>query len=145
MSAKATILMIVSIFALSAFVTGCGDDTTSPQITIEDEAPMLPPANVALSPKGSAVEISWSANTQSHLAGYNVYRQNIKSSSSTRLTDTPTTSNSYRDGSVVEGATYDYWVTSVSKSGKESTFSTVQITVPVTSSNDRDKRNPSTP
>lgn len=120
----------LALLGLIALVGGCGSDTISPT---NNEAPMLPPQNVVVTqgPSG-AVLISWDANTQASLRGYNVYRRDTGGASIERLTAQPITDTRHTDNQVDWQRAYEYRVTSVSTRGSESSFtaSVIQLDTP---------------
>ena len=69
------------------------------------------------------VELSWSINTESDLAGYRVYRSEQQDTPGQLVTTDLLLSPVYRDTSVQPGHTYWYSVTAVDRSGNESTHS----------------------
>ncbi|WP_304511313.1 discoidin domain-containing protein [Desulfopila sp. IMCC35008] len=80
-------------------------------------APVSPTGLSILDPGDNTLDLSWAANTENDLAGYNLYRNSNKLNTSL-LTD-----NSYSDSDTVLGGDYSYQITAVDKSGKESTRS----------------------
>jgi len=85
-------------------------------------------SSVALSGTGVApsvqhsVALNWGPSTTS-VAGYYVYRSQVKGSSYARVTASPVGGMSYADSSVQSGLTYYYVATSVDASGTESVYS----------------------
>ena|ERR1700739_666739 len=67
-----------------------------------------------------AVELSWSINVESDLAGYRVYRSEQEGARGALLTPELLPSPAYRDNSVQVGQHYWYAVTAVDRSGNES-------------------------
>ena len=67
------------------------------------------------------VELSWSINTETDLAGYRVYRSDQQDAPGKLVTTDLLLSPVYRDTSVQPGHTYWYSVTAVDRSGNEST------------------------
>ena len=67
-----------------------------------------------------AVELSWSINVESDLAGYRVYRSQQEGERGILLNPDPLPSPAYRDNSVQSGQRYWYAVTAVVRSGNES-------------------------
>ena len=116
---------------------GCQSSSVAP--VEKGEAPMLPLQNVAVNVTPAGVVITWDPNTQSNLRGYNVYRLDGASQSVQKLTANPILDTKYFDGTVVEQETYGYWVTSVSTQGNESSFETLQVRVPNSLENKRDR------
>jgi fibronectin type 3 domain-containing protein len=78
------------------------------------------------------VDLSWAINNQTDLLGYNVYRGDAESNRGARLNASPLITPVFRDDSVVRGKQYFYRVTTIDKSGNESSPSApVAVTVPV--------------
>jgi hypothetical protein len=69
------------------------------------------------------VELSWSINTESDLAGYRVYRSEQQDTAGELVTTDLLLSPVYRDTSVQPGHTYWYSVTAVDRYGNESAHS----------------------
>jgi fibronectin type 3 domain-containing protein len=115
MKARLPLLALAAVF----LTAGCGTETTP---LVSTEAPMLPPMNVTVTqlPCGYAV-VSWDANPQALLKGYNVYRFDPERSTIHLLAPSVTKTN-FTDQSVVYNHTYDYRVTSVSFRGDESGY-----------------------
>jgi hypothetical protein len=65
------------------------------------------------------VDLSWAPNTDSDLAGYNVYRRENKGAW-TRINPALLSTPAYRDGNVAAGRTYFYAVSAVDVRGNES-------------------------
>jgi hypothetical protein len=89
--------------------------------------------NLPLSGSGTnhAVKLNWVASTGSSVAGYNVYRKSSGGSSYTKLNSSVNQSTSFTDAVCQNGQAYQYYVTSVDGSGKESTPSnTINLTIP---------------
>jgi hypothetical protein len=131
MKARLPALAAIALIGFCALVAGCGgDDVAAPT---SNEAPILPPQNVAVSLNAyGEVMISWDRNTQSTLRGYNVYRHDVAESAIGRLTTAPIPQNHYLDCTATQGKEYEYRVTSVSTRGDESVFvgTTIQVQTP---------------
>lgn len=85
------------------------------------------PTVIQLSGKGvsseaHSVALSWEASASSSVIGYNVYRA-ISGSGFAKLVSSPVSGLKYTDGTVQSGKAYAYVVTSVTSSGKESSYS----------------------
>ena len=65
------------------------------------------------------VDLTWAPNTDTDLAGYNVYRRE-QNSAWTRINSTLVPTPAYRDGNLAAGRTYFYAVTAVDVHGNES-------------------------
>jgi hypothetical protein len=96
----------------------------SGQLTIASNASSNPTVTVGLSGTGNPhqVNLSWTAptGTSDPVSGYNVYRAASGSGAFALLTSVGA-QTTYVDASVQSGSSYDYQVTSVDSSGKEST------------------------
>jgi fibronectin type 3 domain-containing protein len=66
------------------------------------------------------INLSWQANTENDLAGYNVYRRTGPSGPFTRMTSKPVAGPAFSDTAVDPAATYTYRVTAVDNDGNES-------------------------
>ena len=119
MSANKLYITMIVLLGACALIAGCGDETVAPPVA--EEAPILPPQNFVSEAQSASVILTWDANTQGHLLGYNVYRSDGgQLDVITLLTPTPITETTYEDFTVVQGAGYRYRVTSVSRIHKES-------------------------
>lgn len=131
MSAKKFFSSVCAVAMVCALVAGCGSETTTSPTSVE--APILPPQDVMARqmPSGDVI-ITWTANTQSNLRGYNVYRLEVGGTAIQKLTVTPTNNTRHIDGNVEWTKAYEYRVTSVSVKGSESTpmMSQVQLEDP---------------
>jgi len=128
MSAKTFAISTLLVLSACALVAGCGSD--DPVSLPSNEAPILPPQNVIVQQTDNGtVMISWAANTQSNLAGYKVYRNDLKQGAIGTLTPHPITVNFYEDTTTEPGGRYEYWVTSVSNKGDESSYQPRAISI----------------
>lgn len=105
------------------------------QLTITSNASTNGTAIVALSGTGisDAIELNWDAPGSStvEITGYHIYRSTKGNSSYQMLNQSADTETTYRDNTVQNGVTYDYYVTSVDSSGVESGPSnSTSLTVP---------------
>jgi hypothetical protein len=66
------------------------------------------------------IDLSWSSNVETDLAGYHVYRSEQQDTPGNLLTPDLLLSPAYRDTSVQPGHTYWYSVTAIDRSGNES-------------------------
>ncbi|HTP68004.1 MAG TPA: fibronectin type III domain-containing protein [Dongiaceae bacterium] len=69
---------------------------------------------------GSVVDLSWSLNVETDLAGYRIYRSESEGSRGQLLTPEPLPTPAYRDASTQSGHKYWYTVTAVDQAGNES-------------------------
>lgn len=93
-----------------------------------DQIPPAAPAGLQAAPGDSQVALSWDANTEPDLAGYNIYRS-TDGVLYTRINGVLLTGTSFVDTDRINGRTYYYQVTAVDRSNNESARSnTVQAT-----------------
>lgn len=86
------------------------NDTTAPSV----------PTGLTAFGGASLVQLDWNANTESDLAGYNVYRSNSLGGTYSKLNNLLITTASYTDETVSPDTTYFYQITAVDTSGNES-------------------------
>ena len=104
------------------------DDSVSAIVTPRDTfAPAVPQNLVAAEIPGAnntiAVDLSWSINSETDLAGYHVYRTEQQGDRGELLQPALLPSPTYRDTSVQVGHKYWYSVTAVDRAGNESSAS----------------------
>jgi hypothetical protein len=101
----------------------------SPPMTLvmRDIFPPHAPAGLEAAPGGTdhSIDLSWTPNTDSGLAGYSVYRQEIDSQgvaagTAARLNTTLVVGPAYRDQTAMAGHRYAYRVAAVDTAGNES-------------------------
>lgn len=100
-------------------------DSAPAIVTPRDSFPPAAPQNLAAAitplPDGSrAVDLSWSINLETDLAGYRVYRSEQQGTPGQLLTTDLLPTPAYRDMSVQPGTRYWYTVTAVDRAGNES-------------------------
>ncbi|HEU4637037.1 MAG TPA: fibronectin type III domain-containing protein [Edaphobacter sp.] len=66
------------------------------------------------------IDLSWQANTEVDLAGYNVYRRSGAEGSFTRINSKPVVGPAYSDTAITPGTSYTYRITAVDNDGNES-------------------------
>jgi fibronectin type 3 domain-containing protein len=123
-------ILIVSALLLAPFLlTGCSSDkTSSPVINQEDTVPPMAPTIWESTIDGAIVQLRWAANTETDLAGYNIYEyaptpQN--QNSYVVMNSQPVAATCYEVEGLALGITYYYKVTAVDVSGNESGCSQV--------------------
>ncbi|MDQ7049148.1 MAG: endonuclease [Enterobacterales bacterium] len=92
---------------------GGGADTTAP----------ISPASLVASGGSLKIDLSWSANSETDLAGYKVYRRDVAGGATTTLTEFPIAATSYSDSGLTAATSYFYLVSAVDLSGNESPLS----------------------
>jgi endonuclease I/subtilisin-like proprotein convertase family protein/chitodextrinase len=100
------------------------------------EAP-LTPSNLLGADGSGLASLSWDANTEVDLIGYNVYRSQMSGGTYTKLNTSVVSTNSYVDENVTPFTTYYYVVVAVDSSLNASPFSNEAFATPgeVVSSN----------
>jgi hypothetical protein len=104
--------------------------SASVTVVMPNTFPPHAPAGLEAVPGGAtaadrSIDLSWTPNTDTDLAGYIVYRQEIDSKgvaagTATRLNSTPVAGPAYRDQTATIGRRYAYFVTAVNAAGNES-------------------------
>ena len=125
-----TYVYVVRAVALAGDGPVESDDSAPSVVTPRDTFPPAAPANVVAAvttPPGGApaIEISWSINLETDLAGYRVYRSDRQDARGQLLTKDLLPAPAYRDMSVEQGHQYWYSVTAVDRAGNESGAATV--------------------
>jgi len=114
-------------------VCNSGTDTTAPN------------APATITGNGSTVgqnTLDWFNNTESDLAGYNVYRANSTNGTYNKINSSLINISQYTDSNVTQASTYYYKVTATDNSGNESSYSTtISITAASTPSNNNELAN----
>ncbi len=82
------------------------------------DVPPAAPTGLAATPGDSQVSLDWNDNTETDLAGYNVYRREASGSYDTPLAFV--TESAYVDNDVLNGTTYYYVVKAVDQASNES-------------------------
>jgi hypothetical protein len=98
-------------------------DTFPPAAPQDLVTAVLPGAN----PGTNVVDLSWSINLETDLAGYRVYRSESDNARGQLLTSDLVLTPSYRDTTVVSGHRYWYTVTAVDRAGNESPSSSIAL------------------
>ncbi len=100
------------------------EPSTVATFTFHDTFPPKPPSGLVLVPGGGfgeapSIDLSWDANLESDMLGYNVYRSHA-SGAFERLTEEPVPAPAFRDLHVQPGERYTYRVTAVDQRHNES-------------------------
>ena len=122
----------IALALATAFLTicfGCADELNSPVTT--DEAPVLPPTNVqAVALNSGTVNVSWDASSQPNVVGYNVYRRVEGLGGPKQLNPARLESPHFMDSGSFPGRQYEYRVTAISSTGKESRHTSAYVVTP---------------
>ena len=98
--------------------------------TQDDTVPPAVPQGLKSTSTTDTAQLSWSANKETNLAGYNVYRKIKGGLTPTKLNSTTLTATQYQDKTAEAAKTYVYYVTAADKLGNESKGSTeVEVTL----------------
>jgi hypothetical protein len=95
-----------------------------------DTTPPSAPTGLAAQPGDSSVNLSWVPNTESDLAGYDVYRATSPNGTYTKLNSSLVTTADYTDTGLMNGVTHYYYVIAVDTSGNASAASAVASATP---------------
>jgi hypothetical protein len=100
-----------------------GDDTPVVQLVAHDVFPPAVPTGLQAVASGVGqspfIDLIWSPNSDSDLAGYNVYRRE-EGASTVKINSQAIATPAYRDSDVVSGKKYFYWVSAIDLRGNES-------------------------
>jgi hypothetical protein len=100
-----------------------GDDSSEIEIFVHDIFPPTVPAGLQAVSAGTAkqpfIDLSWAPDTESDLAGYNVYRHE-EGAAPVKINSDVVKAPTYRDTAVVAGRRYSYSVSAVDVRGNES-------------------------
>ncbi len=107
------------------------EDSAMPGI---DTTPPAAPTGLAATAGDGTVSLDWNNNSESDLAGYNVYRSTTSGSGYAKINISLVTNSDYTDNTVTNGITYYYVVTAVDTSSNESGYSNQDSATPVQSS-----------
>ena len=115
-------------YRLTAVDTDSNESALSAQVsaTPEDRIPPRVPIDLTAGEGDGEANLAWSANGESDLDGYYVYRATTPfdlPADATRLNDAPLPDAEYTDATVAEGKTYYYRVTAVDADSNESPMS----------------------
>ncbi len=88
------------------------------QSAIPGEVPLAPEGFAAWPARGG-MKLSWRANTELDLAGYNLYRATVSGGPYDRLNTAPVTDTTFRDSGLASGIAYYYVCAAVDTTGNE--------------------------
>jgi len=91
-------------------------------VDLPAEAPAVP-TNLVATPSDSQILLDWGDNTETDLAGYNVYRSLRPDSDYSRISQSLLPDSEYMDAGVADGMTYYYVVAAEDMFGNESAYS----------------------
>lgn len=110
-------------------------------VTASDSTPPSAPSGLAATAGDGSVTLAWTANSESDLLEYEVYRgtsSSVDLIAANQLNSTQLTTNAYSDTTAVNGTTYYYVVTAVDTSGNESSAPTAVEASPAAAGDDDD-------
>lgn len=121
-----TYAYLVRTVVLVAGVKQESGDSQAAILTPKDIFPPAPPQGIVAavipgaSPGSLVVDLSWSINLETDLAGYRMYRGEQEGTQGQLLTPQLLPTPAYRDNTVSSGKRYWYTVTAVDRAGNES-------------------------
>jgi fibronectin type 3 domain-containing protein len=95
------------------------------------DSPPLAPTNLAATSGDRQAGLNWDDNTETDLAGYNVYRSVTTNTTFSKINGSLVTSSAYTDTNLTGGETYYYMVTAQDDIGQESIYSNEDNVVPM--------------
>lgn len=107
-------------YVLTHFGVSVDSSSTSPE---PDVTPPAAPTGLTAKASDSQVSLSWNANSETDLAGYNVYRSTTSGSGYTKVNGSLVTGTSFNNTGLTNGTTYYYVVTAVDSSANQSPHS----------------------
>ncbi|HUP32611.1 MAG TPA: S8 family serine peptidase [Gaiellaceae bacterium] len=116
---KERLLDVSSTTAFNPVMVGGGGGEPPP----DDTTPPAAPTGLTAAAGNASVSLDWANNSESDLAGYNVYRSTTSGEPYAKVNGSPVTSSSYGDSGLTNGATYYYVVRAVDNSNNESASS----------------------
>ena len=120
---------LVAAIVMSLVVTlsgGCGGDES----TNGDSTALAAPTSLVATAGDTEVTLNWADNTETDLAGYNVYRSEVSGGPYTKAATV--TVSGYTDTGLTNGTTYYYAVTAFDDSDNESGYSAEVSATPAT-------------
>lgn len=96
-----------------------------------DSTPPAAPTGLVASARNGGADLTWLANPESDLAGYNVYRSTTTGGPFAMVNGTTVSSNAFNDTGLVNGTTYYYVVTAVDTLSNESSDSAEASVTPM--------------
>lgn len=112
------------------------DAATAVGVPIEepDTTPPAAPTGLAASAGDSQVSLDWADNSESDLAGYNLYRSTTSGGGYAQVNTSLVTSSTLTDTGLTNGTTYYYVVAAVDATGNESAYSNEASATPTAGS-----------
>jgi len=120
MRALTKFLPVVAV-AFLFVIASCGSDST---VTAVDTVPPVAPVGVMIDDGANQVKVSWAANGEPDLAGYNMYSSGQEDGPFSKVNDDLLLCPWCYDSPVTMEITY-YMITAVDESGNESAYSDI--------------------
>ncbi len=119
-------------FSVTALDTEPNESALSTVVesTPSDATPPAAPTGLAATPGNRSVALAWDANSESDLAGYNVYRSATAGGTYTRINASLVSGTSYPDAGLANGTAVFYKVSAVDSSSNEGPLSSVASATP---------------
>jgi hypothetical protein len=96
-----------------------------------DTVPPAAPTGLAAAASDATIVLNWDDNSETDLAGYNIYRSTTSSTGYVKLNNLLLSSSNYTDAAAENGITYFYVITAVDASSNESGYSDEVFATPV--------------
>ncbi|MGD0784381.1 MAG: glycosyl hydrolase family 28 protein [Sedimentisphaerales bacterium] len=120
-------------YVVTAVDTSANESNNSSEVSAMPQLINTPPAaptGLSATAGNAKVLLDWSNNSESDLAGYNVYRSTTSGSGYAKINTSLRTVSDYNDTGVTNGTTYYYVVTAVNTGASESSYSTQASATP---------------
>jgi endonuclease I len=107
-----------------------GQVSATPDGSIPDATPPAAPTGLAATSGDGQIDLTWNANGEADLAGYNLYRATVSGGPYTQLNGPLLAGTTFNDSGLTNGTEYFYVVTAVDTSANESTASAEASALP---------------
>jgi fibronectin type 3 domain-containing protein len=121
-------------FYVVTAVNAAGESGASNEVSARPNIPPASPTGLAAAAGNAQVVLTWNANTETNLTGYNVYTAATQTGPFTQKVNTSlVTTTTFTNTGLTNGTTYFYIVRAVNNSGQESGNSNTVSAVPTNS------------
>jgi len=124
--AKNASKQVVARGQVSSVTITSGANNPISLVLTDIESPAAP-TGLSTAYSGTAINLSWNNNSESDLAGYNVYRSTASGSGFSKLNSTLVATTEYADSGVSIGTQYYYKISAVDTTDNESAFSAEKL------------------
>ncbi|MDI6822444.1 MAG: Ig-like domain-containing protein [Actinomycetota bacterium] len=97
-----------------------GNEAVSDPLTLTTNNPPSSPRNLIATSKEDGINLTWSPNPETDIAGYNIYRATFQDGPFEKINQELVTSTSFKDTGINLDDSYYYFIKAVDETGKES-------------------------